>query len=359
MNARGLRPRGWQAKEKQNSGGEEMEALKRWKARESTKEEQLLLRATYGEPNDPVVAKHRQALAQVLNRAWRSGVLEPDQIEPIFDRIVLPAGADAKFPLDFYRPSDGWGEGETHKAFIIPKEGALPQVAIEGEEVYVPTFRMGNAIDWALVYARDARWDVVAKAIEVYTNGFVQRLNDEGWRVVLAAAATHTTVTDAAAAAGVFTKRLLTNLMTAIKRQVGGRGSRVTDIYLSPESVADIRNFDNTILDDITLRNILITPEDGTPQLYGVRLHDTPDLGVDQDFQDILIDDLGVSLGADQEFIVALDLQNRDSFVMPVREDMSMFDDPTLHRRQRAGVYGWIEVGFAALDTRRAILGSL
>jgi hypothetical protein len=44
---------------------------------------------------------------------------------------------------------------------------------------------------------------------------------------------------------------------------------------------------------------------------------------------------------------------------MPVREEMQMFDDPTLHRSAKAGVYGWMEIGFAALDTRRAVLGQL
>jgi len=43
---------------------------------------------------------------------------------------------------------------------------------------------------------------------------------------------------------------------------------------------------------------------------------------------------------------------------MPIREDMQMFDDPTLHRSGQAGVYGWMELGFAVLDTRRVILGS-
>lgn len=334
--------------------------LQRWRAhKQVTPEERELLQATAGAPDDPVVAKHRKALAQVLNGAWRSGVLEPDQLDFIFDRIPLPAGTDAKFALDFYRPADGWGESETHKAFFIPKEGMIPQVAIEGEELYIPTFRVGNAIDWPLVYARDARWDVIAKAIEVFTNGFVQRLNDQGWRVILQCAAQNAVITDAAAAAGAFTKRLLTNMQTGIRRLVGGRGSRLTDLYLSPESLADIRNFDNTALDDVTLRNILTTGEDGVPMMYGVRLHDTLDLGANQDYQDILVNDLGLVLGADLEYVVGLDLSNRDSFVMPVREDMQMFDDPALHRKQRAGVYGWLEVGFGCLDSRRAQLGSL
>ena len=43
--------------------------------------------------------------------------------------------------------------------------------------------------------------------------------------------------------------------------------------------------------------------------------------------------------------------------MMPVREDMQMFDDDALHVSAKMGVYGWMELGFAALDTRRAILG--
>ena len=33
-------------------------------------------------------------------------------------------------------------------------------------------------------------------------------------------------------------------------------------------------------------------------------------------------------------------------------------EDPTLHRQQRAGYYGFAEIGFGVLDNRRVILGS-
>jgi hypothetical protein len=53
---------------------------------------------------------------------------------------------------------------------------------------------------------------------------------------------------------------------------------------------------------------------------------------------------------------VGLDLQRRTSFVMPVRETIKTFEDDTLHRQQRAGIYGWCEQGFAALDNRAGVL---
>lgn len=321
---------------------------------EVTEDFRNLLKATASNSEDAI--KHRIALAQTLERAWKQGVLEPDLLDGIFTKVIIPRGADVKFPYDFFGPSQ---EGQ-FTAFAVPREGAIPERIIEGDEIYVPTYKIGNAISWDLDYARDGRWDVIGRAIEVFANGFVRKLNDDGWHTILYCAAQNAVSNDSAASSGVFTKKLLTTLMTAIKRLTGGRGSRVTDLYLSPEAVADIRNFSYTDVDEVTLRNLLITPEDGVPQFFGVRLHELQELGVGQEYQTYLVDTVGASMAAgDDEFVVALDLKNRDSFVMPVREDMKMFDDPALHRSMRAGVYGWMEIGFAALDTRRALLGSM
>ncbi|MCK5610123.1 hypothetical protein KAR91_50080 [Candidatus Pacearchaeota archaeon] len=327
-----------------------------------TEQARELLKATAG--NDAEAMEHRRALAQVLQRAWRAGVLQPDTLDGIFDRVELEAGVDAKFPLDFYAPADS--ESDTRKAFVVPREGAIPDRVIEGDELHVITYKIANAISWSLDYARDARWDVIARAIEVYTNGFIRKLNDDGWHTVLSCAASNSVVVDSAGTSGVYSKRLTTNLQTAIKRLAGGRNSKVTDIYLSPEAIADIRNFDTgsaggQIVDFETLKALLGT--DGfapLPSLFGSRVHELQELGTGQEYQDYLATTLGVSLPTGkEEFCVALDLDHRDSFVMPVRQDMSMFDDPVLHRQMKAGVYGWMEMGMACLDSRRAILGSL
>jgi len=51
-------------------------------------------------------------------------------------------------------------------------------------------------------------------------------------------------------------------------------------------------------------------------------------------------------------------LDKNDSFIMPVKQEVQIFEDDTLHRHQRAGFYGWAELGFAVLDNRRILLGS-
>ena len=63
--------------------------------------------------------------------------------------------------------------------------------------------------------------------------------------------------------------------------------------------------------------------------------------------------------GGDSEVVVGLDLTKRDSFIMPVREQVQIYEDETLHRQKRAGFYGWAEIGYAVLDNRRVVLGSL
>lgn len=320
-----------------------------------TDEQKLVLRATASEGLEADNA--RQALAQTMSQAWKAGVLEPDTRGNIFTMIPLPAGVDAKFPFDFYVP----GEEGNYLAFVMPQTGKIPDRIIEGDEARVPTYKIANSISWSLDYARDGRWDIVGRAIEVFTNGFVRKLNDDAWHTLLQSAVSSiTTVQDSAAGAGVFTKKLLLNMMTAIKRQTGGRNARLTDLYVSPEVLSDIRNFDNTVLDDLTLRSLLVAAEGTIPSLYGVKLHELQELGVNQEYNDYIVNTLGRALtGSDDEYVVGFDLLHRDSFVMPIREDMEMFDDPTLHRSGKMGVYGWMIQGFAALDNRRVILGSL
>jgi hypothetical protein len=330
-----------------------------------TDEDRELLRMT-ASPNRKVAGQHRRAMAQVVEGAWRAGVLEPDLLDNIFEQVPLPPGGDAKIPLDFYSPGN---EGQ-YVAFLMPKEGGIPQQSIEGDELYLRTYKIAHAIDWSLDYARDARWDVVARAIEAYTNGFIRRINDDGWHTVLHNASLNTVQTDANATSGVLSLTLVTTLQTAIKRLTSGRNSRVTDLYVSPEGLADIRNLAafqvtsvasanrDVVIDDESIRRLILSPEDTVPTLFGVRIHELQELGVSQEYETYLTSTLGATHAGKAEFCVALDLANRDSFVMPVRENMSMFDDPTLHRFGRAGVYGWMEIGFAAIDTRRALLGA-
>jgi len=332
---------------------------------EPTDKQKGLLRMTASE-NEGDMTEARRALAKALEGAFRAAVLADDTLDGIFEKIVVPAGADTRFPLHFLAP----GEEEDRIAFVMPKEGAIPQRFIEGDEIYVPTYVVANSIDWPLRYARDARWDVVQDALDVFRYGFVRRFNDDGWHTVIQAAVTNGRVVDTAATAGVLTKRLITNLMVGIKRLTGGRASKVTDLYLSPEALADIRHWVDTELDQTSRREVQVGKGPaGIPEIYGVKLHELQELGEGQSYQTYIEATDGGNRaswftgggGTDVEFCIALDLQRRANypFKMPIREDVRVFDDPTLHRSARAGVYGWAEVGFVCLDARYALIGTL
>ncbi|MEK9697454.1 MAG: hypothetical protein VW270_16945, partial [Candidatus Poseidoniales archaeon] len=78
-----------------------------------------------------------------------------------------------------------------------------------------------------------------------------------------------------------------------------------------------------------------------------------------QEYQSFFTDGLGGAVQtSDLELVVGLDQGANDSFIMPMKQQVQVFEDPTLHRQQRAGYYGFAELGFAVLDNRRVILGS-
>ena len=88
-------------------------------------------------------------------------------------------------------------------------------------------------------------------------------------------------------------------------------------------------------------------------------LIDLFEFGDGQEYQTYFDVDLAGSLASgDVELVIGLDQANNDSFVMPVRRDVEVFEDEALHRHQRQGYYGWAEVGFGVLDNRRVLAGS-
>ena len=324
--------------------------------------QQALLRLTASRNRDVAVAAQR-AMAQALDEPLRQGVFDEDNLGDIFRREVLAPGAQANYPLDFVRPGT---EDLDFTAITLPKQGRVPERHVEGDELWVPTFQIANSIDWSLRYARDARFDVVGRALRVYQMGFTRKINEDGWHTLLAAAdARGLVVNDSAATAGQFTKELVSKMQTAMTRNAGGNGNagKLTDLYISLEAMEDIRAYDISEIDDVTRRDILNSTPEGLANFYGTTLHFMTEFGVGQEYQLYMTGVLGRSVTAvdatDQEFVLGLDKSTNDSFVQPIRQELTTFEaGPDMHRQQRAGVYGWMEHGFAVLDNRRVILGT-
>jgi len=314
--------------------------------------------------NDQAVAYAAQRqFAKALETPLRKGLLVGNILGDIFETFNVEPGASTEYPLDMISPGL---EGE-HVAYTNPGHGRIPERAVESDFVTIPTYSITSSIDYLLRYAREARWDVAARAAQVMEAGFVKKINDDGWHTLLAAGVDRNIlVYDGDATAGMFSKRLVSLMQTTMRRSGGGNtGSagrgRLTDMYVSPEALEDVRNWGLDQIDEVTRREIYTASEGGAPitRIYGVNLHDLDELGEGQEYQEFFTDGLGGAVQAsDLEVVVGLDQGTTDSFIMPVKQALQVFEDPALHRQQRVGYYGWAELGFGVLDNRRIILGS-
>jgi len=321
----------------------------------------LIKRSGSADKNEALTAQRELAVA--LESPLRKGVLVGDVLDGVFEKINMEPGSAAEFPLDLLAP----GTENEHVAYTNPGHGRIPERAVEGDYVMVPTYSVASSIDYLLRYAREARWDVVGRAMQVLEAGFVKKMNDDGWHTLLAAGVDRNIlVYDADAAQGQFTKRLISLMKTVMRRNAGGNSGslnrgRLTDVYLSPEALEDIRNWGLDQVDEVTRREIYRAGDDGSAitRVFGVNLHDMDEIGEGQEYQRFYTDQLlGGLATSDSELVVGLDRSANDSFIMPIRQDVQIFEDDALHRHQRAGFYGWAEIGFAVLDNRRILLGS-
>ena len=326
-------------------------------------DEFIALLKNSGDSDIQVAQAAQREFAKALELPLRKGVLVGNVLGDIFETINVEPGATTEFPLDLIAPGL---EGE-HVAYTNPGHGRIPERSVEGDYVMIPTYSITSSIDYLLRYAREARWDIVARAMQVLEAGFVKKMNDDGWHTLLAAGvARNILVYDADATAGQFSKRLVSLMQTVMRRNSGGNAAsvgrgRLTDLYVSPEALEDVRNWGLDQVDEVTRREIYTAAEGGAPitRIFGVNLHDMDELGEGQEYQDFFTSELsGAVQGSDTELVVGLDQSSNDSFVMPVKAQLEIFEDPTLHRQQRAGYYGFAEIGFGVLDNRRVILGS-
>lgn len=309
-----------------------------------------------------LAAVHQLAVA--FTDVLRKGIMAGDVTGNIFERVNLAPGAEPRFYLDFLAP----GTEKDWVAYTIPAHGRIPEFTFSSDYVMINTYEVGSSVDWTLRMARDARWDIVGRAMEVLMSTFVKKLNDDCWHVLLASGVDRNIVVyDSDASAGALTKRLVSLMKTVMRRNGGGNGasnnrSMLTDLYLSPEAIEDMRNWNIDQVDEITRREIYVASDDGATlsRVFGVNMHDMDEFGEGQEYQKFFLNELGGSLqGSDVELVVGLDLSKNDSFIMPVRQDVQVFEDDQLARQRRAGVWATGEYGIGALDNRRVILGSL
>lgn len=302
--------------------------------------------------------------AQAIEEPLRQVVLNGDNgIDAIYTTEDHTDNQIIQYPLDLLTP----GQERDFVAYVYPGEGRIPERRVTGDYLMVPDFEIANSIDLRRATVRDARWNVVSRAMEILEAGFRQKKNDDGWQTIISAAKDRgLLVYDPNAAVGQFTPRAVTIMQNIMRRNGGGNSgskmrSRLTDVYMSPEAHTDIRAWSLTDVPDEVRKNIYYAT-DGSPDIisvFGTKLHALDEFGEGQEYQTYYGTTLGGSMASsDVEIMVGLDLQRSDSFVMPIRENLTINEDPTVRRRGIVSWYGTMSLGFAVLDSRRVLLAS-
>ena len=347
------------------------------------KEMQELFKAT-AEVHTPEGLAAYKAFAAALT----TPILQKIELESIMRQLFsverLSPGAQAVYPIaeDFEIP-----------VWVLPGLGYVAQNFIEGigEEVYVPTFTVDAAADWKITYARDSRIDIPQRSAAKVAKELANYEEECGWRVIVPAATSAFSgkgllgsrpapiyeIDPASTGAGYLSKELINKMIVGFTRT----GRTLTDIYLSPEDAADIREWTDTDIDPVTRREIF--QASGMGKIWNVNLHVVQHLGATglynindntaafgkfaadgaNTYNSYTIDNGNITaadgtvstIGETQ--IYGFDMTVNDSLVMPIRKEYEAYDDPTLLRYQKQGFFGWAEIGFACLDSRMLGMG--
>ena len=326
---------------------------------------------------------------RLFTAALGAPILQTIELESVmrqmFTVINLAAGAQPMFPIDTDFDLPVWylpGLGEIAHNFI---EGV-------GEEIYVPTFSIDTSAEWKVSYARDGRVDIAMRAADKAAKAIAEFEEESGWSIILPAATSTFSgkgllgprpapiyeISPLSDGSGYFSPQLINKMMVGFKRL----GMELTDIYLSPEDAADIREWTDTEIDPVTRREVF--KASGMGSVWNVEMHELQHLGAtgkyningyesewgrffadsNEDFNAYHLDNPNVvdgngvvsTLGETQ--IIGVDKNAaKDSLVMPIRKPFETYDDPSLLRKQKAGFYGWEELGMACLDSRALGLG--
>lgn len=246
-------------------------------------------------------------------------------IRAIFVPETLPPGAQATYDIPF---------DDVNCAWVMPQIGGIPQIQVEGTEIYVGTFGIDAAVQWQMDIAKQGRFQVGERATKLLANKIIEQEELAGWSLVKAHAAVLPDEQKVSAPTGLIVDAF-NDIVTAgdlLRR-------KITDIYVSPRRFADMRKW-------VTATNLSFGLKDkafdsaGMIEVWGVRIHRV--------YDNRLVDDnTGYAFG------------QRDGYtygVMPIRETLQTYDNPIAVLEWKVGILARENVGFAILDDKGLIL---
>jgi hypothetical protein len=262
----------------------------------------------------------RKSFAASLSIPVLKAVAPQTSVRDIFMVDELPAGALAEYPIDL---------DDIETAVVMPRIGAVPQNIVVGDSLIVPTFEVSNSVEWKLTFVRDARFNIVERALEKLAESFVRAEEKAGWDTIRGAIDTSNTLSTTETT---LSRKLFNQLITEMRSQ---GASEPNVIYVSPRLASDIRDWGQTEIDETTRREIF--KAGGMGSIYGVEIRELRSLGDGEVFM----------------------FDTSKLGVMPIRSKMQTFDKPDAINRLRAGVIAFEEIGFSVIDKRAMLYASI
>jgi hypothetical protein len=320
-----------------------------------------------------------------VSKQINSLIDEQSLARKIFTVEMLAPGQKAIYPVedDFEAP-----------VWILPSLGYVAQDYMEllAEEVTIPLFSVTAAKDWLLKYDEEGRVDILQRAIKDVAKAITSYEDEGAFRVIWPAV---TSMFDGMGvlpprpapvyqmpgedpAAGYLSKELINRMIVGAKRL----GQNLIELQVSPEDLADIREWTDTDVDPITRQSIFQTA--GLGSIWSIQLREVEHLGVrgkyninDQTsefgpfkgspksnrYNDYhithgnIVDQNGNLVVPGETQIIGLCESHKDSLVMPMKQAYKAHYDWTLLRKHKTGFFGWQEFGLACLNPRCLLTG--
>lgn len=334
---------------------------------------------------DPAIAYQSQtAFAAFLRPIVQRLIDQKATISDIFRTEFIPKGAPQTIPID---PYADYREGDFH-VWSTTHAGGLTTQTVEGLSEYPFTYaNLDSALYLDKSYVENARLDLMAKAVNRVVQEFVAKYERLGWTAILTALANGTNTNGqnhviSSTTAGRLQLDDFNRLKTLVTRlyQSFAGGSiagdyGLTDMYLSPERMADIRAMSyqpmNTVATPNTDESTALGLPDkireeifraaGTSTLWDVTLHELRELGTSRKLNTIfkaVTTNTPSYTTATQDLVIGMDL-SQDNCISPVKSGadgstVSVKVDNQFYasRMEKLGWYFHSERNFLVVDNR-------
>ena len=230
--------------------------------------EQVELIKAMGSRNQTVSREAQEAFAAFIGPVIQKVLQVAGTASAIYSDAPFNQDDSASYPLDLYYNENNTGYisvWSQHVAGGLPTSTDVSAI----EEMKIATYRLDSALSYFKRYARQARLDIVSKALERMAQEVLIKQERNAWAVILRALAEAETSTSTAPAKhggttgsgghilpgwhkGAFQLHDLNRLMTLNRRineaWAGGTpeaaySNGVTDLYVSPEIKEQVRSF--------------------------------------------------------------------------------------------------------------------